>query len=92
MYENIILRWHPEVGKVAGPDLTSIRSNIDNKNVSYKPNSARFVHGHLYFDDAVTDRDRYLLQLLLEFKSLFIHFRQGENFNDPFTNKVLKFQ
>ena len=71
----VILRWHPEVGRVSGPDLTNIRSNIDNKNVSYKPNSARFDCECL---------------LLLGFKSL--HFRHGENFHDPFTNKVLHFQ
>ena len=40
----------------------------------------------------MTVRESYLLRLLLEFKSLLIPFRHGENFNDPFTNKVLYFR
>ena len=34
-------RWHPEVGRVSGPDLRHVQTTIDNKNRSYKPNTPR---------------------------------------------------
>ena len=36
-----VFRWHPQVGKAPAPNLTVIRSEIDNKNTKYQPRSAR---------------------------------------------------
>lgn len=36
-------RWHPQVGKAPAPNLTVVRSEIDNKNTKYQPRSARKV-------------------------------------------------
>ena len=36
-----VFRWHPQVGKAPAPNLTLIRSEIDNKNTKYQPRSAR---------------------------------------------------
>ena len=37
----ICFRWHPQVGRAPAPNLTVIRSEIDNKNTKYQPKSAR---------------------------------------------------
>ena len=43
---NKLIRWHPEVGKAPGPNLTKVRSKIEknglNVNTKYHPPSARF--------------------------------------------------
>ena len=49
-------KWHPEVGKVSGPDFRTIQTTIDNKNIKYKPNTPR----------------------------------NGNDFQDPFTNSSIK--
>ena len=39
----LLLRWHPQVGKAPAPNLTVVRSEIDNKNTKYQPRSARYL-------------------------------------------------
>lgn len=45
-------KWHPEVGKVSGPDFRTIQTTIDNKNTKYKPNTPR---NGSFFQDPFTN-------------------------------------
>ena len=66
-----LIRWHPEVGKAPGPNLTKVRSKIEknglNVNTKYHPPSARFY------------KYRSIVNIFLQAKFIF---RRVEIFHD----------
>ena len=66
-----MIRWHPEVGKAPGPNLTKVRSKIEknglNVNTKYHPPSARFY------------KYRSIVNIFLQAKFIF---RRVEIFHD----------